>query len=748
MRVTASGEQLLPGESEFSIGSRRILLTRNSLTELGRHVDVLVSSDDNHLTHGGGVSAALWKAAGPGLARHIRSKKPKLALGEIYPTPAFSLSANRVLHVVTVDFDRPAQLGGASLEHLFKLTVLQAGYEGRSLGVPMLGAGAAGLDPDEVVHALVEALLFWLDLPTQTCEVTVSAPEQFDKIGAALKPRLEGFASLEQLLPAAPGPIQLAFDGDSAALWDRAHQTRQPCTPAALSNFFERVLSGTVELLNELTSLGDSSDRVSSEAIREVREGEPRSRIPSELPDSVAQQIERLRQFCELPSSPWKPVSIVLLVAAYLVRGSVLHGSPGPLTVEQYDVPLKAIRALLAFASQFPSPVIEIPPGATPASSGQTLGDAERTSVSDIGMLGVEQPVLPPPPESAERPEGVRALSTIGGAIYTNTPVREFQRFMETHLNPARLKEIDLELDRTLHKGQPELRRLEYWLLVRDPVRRILEEFKPHELRLFLQQATGKVAQSGISLESIADEIVRHIGFNVPREPIGLEHAQREVDSALNTIFTGRAIEYRGAVASASQQFERACHILLHFVCKVAFKTDAETFFRKHGDLSKDETVRRATLGRLINHLQVLQGELEISGERGAIEFEKDFGSRTIFPKPNDSFVSLRNALTHYRNAEQTDSELLDRAQSFLNELKRLLTELEQRVPRVFPEVIVVEQLRFDRWGRRFVFARTSGGKEETIFTDEPLEPGKAYLMHPLNNPVRVDPILVPAGDL
>jgi O-acetyl-ADP-ribose deacetylase (regulator of RNase III) len=745
MRVTASGEQLLSGESEFSIGSRRILLTHNSLTELGRHVDVLVSSDDNHLTHGGGVSAALWKAAGPGLARHIRSKKPKLALGEIYPTPAFNLSANRVLHVVTIDFDRPAQLGGASLEHLFKLTVLQAGYEGRSLGVPMLGAGAAGLDPDEVVHALVEALLFWLDLPTQTCEVTVSAPQQFERISAALKPRLEGIASLELLLRTAPEPIQLQFDRDPAAPWSRAHQTRQPCPPAALSNFFERVLSGTVELLNEFTSLGDSRDRISSEAIREARERQPRSRTPSELPNSVADQIERLRQFCELPGSPWKPVSIVLLVAAYLVRSSVLHGSPGPLTVEQYDVPLKAIRALLAFASQFPRPAIEIPPGAIPASSGQTLGDAERSSVSDIGVLGVEQPV---PPESAERPENVQGPSTIAGAIYTNTPVREFQRFMETHLNAARLKEIDLELDRTLHKGQPELRRLEYWLLVRDPVRRILEEFKPHELRLFLQQATGKVAQSGTSLESIADEIVRHIGFNVPREPIGLEHAQREVDSALNTIFTGRAIEYRGAVASASQQFERACHILLHFVCKVAFKTDAETFFRKHGVLSKDETVRRATLGRLINHLQVLQSELEISEERGAIEFEKDFGSRTIFPKPKDSFVSLRNALTHYRRAEQTDSELLDRAQSFLNELKRLLTELEQRVPRVFPEVIVVEQLRFDRWGRRFVFARTSGGKEETIFTDEQVEPGKAYLMHPLNNPVRVDPILVPAGDL
>jgi O-acetyl-ADP-ribose deacetylase (regulator of RNase III) len=744
MRMTASGEQLLSGESEFSIGSRRVLLTRNSLTELGRHVDVLVSSDDNHLTHGGGVSAALWKVAGPGLARHIRSKKPKLALGEIYPTPAFNLSANRVLHVVTVDFDRPGQLEGASSEQLFKRTMLQAGYEGRSLGIPLLGAGAAGLDPDEVVHALVEALLFWLDLPTPTSEVTISVPQQFERLSAALKPRLEGFAPLQLLLQRAPGSMRRLSDRDPSSLWILANQALQPCAPAALSILFERVLSGTVELL-EPTSPSSSLDIGDSEAKQRAREGgEPRSGPLPMLSNSIADQIERLRQFCELPGSHSESVSIALLVAAASIRGSVLHGSPGPIRVEQYDIPLKAIRALLAFASRFPRPVSEIQETAIPASPGLTLGDAERISVS--GTQGVEQPILPF--KSAEPTAHLDASTVIGGTIYTNTPVREFQRFMETHLNAARLKEIDVDLDRTLHKGQPELRRLEYWLLVRDPVKRLVEEFKPHELRLFLQQTMGKVAQSETSLESIAAEIVRHIGFNVPREPIGLEHAQREVDSALNTIFTGKAIEYRGAVAAASQQFERACHILLHFVCKVAFKTDAETFFRKHGDLSKDETVRRATLGRLINHLQVLQGELEMSEERGAIEFEKDFGSRRIFPKPKDSFVSLRNALTHYRNAEQTDSELFDRAQSFLNELKRLLTELEQRVPRVFPEVIVVEQLRFDRWGRRFVFATTSGGKEETIFTDEPLEPGKAYLMHPLNNPVRVDPILVPAGDL
>jgi len=34
------------------------------------------------------------------------------------------------------------------------------------------------------------------------------------------------------------------------------------------------------------------------------------------------------------------------------------------------------------------------------------------------------------------------------------------------------------------------------------------------------------------------------------------------------------------------------------------------------------------------------------------------------------------------------------------------------------------------------------------IFTDVPVEPGRVYFMQPLSNPMRVDPIVVPTGDL
>jgi len=43
----------------FLIGARRAILVDGSLSALGSRVDALVSSDDNYLSHGGGVSEAL-----------------------------------------------------------------------------------------------------------------------------------------------------------------------------------------------------------------------------------------------------------------------------------------------------------------------------------------------------------------------------------------------------------------------------------------------------------------------------------------------------------------------------------------------------------------------------------------------------------------------------------------------------------------------------------------------------------------
>ena len=67
---------------------------------------------------------------------------------------------------------------------------------------------------------------------------------------------------------------------------------------------------------------------------------------------------------------------------------------------------------------------------------------------------------------------------------------------------------------------------------------------------------------------------------------------------------------------------------------------------------------------------------------------------------------------------------------------------------RIFPIVLHIERVVVDRWGRLRVEASTDEGMAEQIFTDRSVAPGEVYYMHPLSNPLRVDPILVQAGEL
>ena len=101
--------------------------------------------------------------------------------------------------------------------------------------------------------------------------------------------------------------------------------------------------------------------------------------------------------------------------------------------------------------------------------------------------------------------------------------------------------------------------------------------------------------------------------------------------------------------------------MLIHFVCRVAFKRDAEAFFRARGTLLEKQTLRKSTLGTLIRMLTELQTELKRSSEESVIQFEKDFSTRSVFPKLNERLVADRNDIVHY------GQEILQKASSFEN---------------------------------------------------------------------------------
>ena len=64
----------------------------------------VVSSDDNYLSHGGGCSKAIWRAAKLRSPDELGVATP-VRLGDVVPTKAGALPASALFHVVTLDLN-------------------------------------------------------------------------------------------------------------------------------------------------------------------------------------------------------------------------------------------------------------------------------------------------------------------------------------------------------------------------------------------------------------------------------------------------------------------------------------------------------------------------------------------------------------------------------------------------------------------------------------------------------------------
>src|SRR5919199_4533802 len=65
-------------------------------------LDAIANAANTELRHGGGVAAAIARAAGPELERESRERAP-IALGEAVETTAGSMPARWVIHAATME---------------------------------------------------------------------------------------------------------------------------------------------------------------------------------------------------------------------------------------------------------------------------------------------------------------------------------------------------------------------------------------------------------------------------------------------------------------------------------------------------------------------------------------------------------------------------------------------------------------------------------------------------------------------
>jgi O-acetyl-ADP-ribose deacetylase (regulator of RNase III) len=162
----------------YHVGASTLTLEFGDITT--SKADVLVSSDDCYLTMGGGVSAAIRRAAGGGILLEVAKKIPA-KLGDVVVTGAGSLPAKHVFHAITIgDSESNATdvVGKTTRRSLSILRMLGLS----SIAFPAIGAGVAGFSYEDVAVAMAQVIAEELRNSSDALDITIYLFDRFGRM--------------------------------------------------------------------------------------------------------------------------------------------------------------------------------------------------------------------------------------------------------------------------------------------------------------------------------------------------------------------------------------------------------------------------------------------------------------------------------------------------------------------------------------------------------------------------------------
>lgn len=129
-------------------------------------VDAIVNAANTALAHGGGVAAAISRAAGPGLqlaSDRLIASRGTLATGEAVATDGFGLRARKVIHAVGPVYGRHGGEEAALLASAHRASIAVAAELGlSSIAFPAISCGIYGYPLEEAapiaISSTIEAL--------------------------------------------------------------------------------------------------------------------------------------------------------------------------------------------------------------------------------------------------------------------------------------------------------------------------------------------------------------------------------------------------------------------------------------------------------------------------------------------------------------------------------------------------------------------------------------------------------------
>ena len=704
-------------QSNFLLDGRVVSVTEVSITAL-EEFDVLVTADDNYLSHASGVSSALWEAAGPELTRAVADASPVLRLGDVYQSSPGALRACSLLHAITVDLDASRFLRSGEFQQVVARVLDQASDLGTSVALGFLGGVTGGLSDQVVCTVVAAAVHEHLLARTQLDRITIVARDRsFEQSVAALAPRFDVSLDLETLFAALDGRPEVV------ALRRAWLEVQGAAEPADYGLRAGQLLAQTLEALIA---------RPGPDGAPNDAEGAQQRRVPV---NELAVEAERLLHAAgRHPGSEFS----ARCAEAVAARNRIAHG-PG---VSRDDVRtvLRACREVIALL-------------AGPHAKHSALRQPARAVMPPVGPERAA-PFLSRRPSNVAEFRGGTAISEPSGADAADrarhtAPVRALHSFLMTNLPPASLDALEAELRADGYQGSRELALLEYCVRVEDPALLLTEQFNRFQLRPHAERVTGE-AMVGREHRALAIGLLDHFGFARQGRRSGLAAALATLRTKQSGVALADESALKALVIEAGTALERVVVVLLRFLCEVAFRRPADLFFRDCSRLSPTQRLDSASLGTLLELLEYVANTLE-RGEGPLLEdYERDFRTRRLAPAGATDIAGLRNRFAHLKQEDEGVplGKQRERAADFFERAIALLEYLGEPGQRIFPIVLHIERVVVDRWGRLRVEASTDEGMAEQIFTDRSVAPGEVYYMHPLSNPLRVDPILVQAGEL
>lgn len=789
--------------TSYLFGTRSVIVCGDRIEKIPEFdsVDVIVSSDNNYLLHGGGVSESIWEAAGKDLDAFVAENRPTLSLGDVWPSNSGALNQKNVkyiYHAVTVDYDSNTLLTPPVAKQLYsRIFELAAIAEVGSLALPLLGSGGAGLQKKVSANLLAEVLVEISSLQTSTDKVYVSCHQ------ADLEECCQIFES-RQVLPIGARLIDVAehlpedIRKSLLDLWQTMPNSTEYDHIWKLFRLFEILLDGLIFTASK--KLSDEGKIPPESVVTSKLSPGRKFEIAVSLLKRLKQPVSKKTQAdcfaaisaqnrlahnetqksregeLETCSSIMRASSEVLQIILAVAGNQIEHGdsnensrindikcSLSPVPVVGATVGLGVAGSVAGKIGLSTLGIVGILGSPWGMLAGGLLGVVARGLMKGNIEKGVVHPEndlkLPPKAKRTEKtdisnpqPIGLTGQTckdrTISSAGQTQ-PVRELHKLLLAQLDDAARKEFIANYCKG-YAGEDDMKILEYCVRVADPAALLVDQLGAKVLRKILkdyQYDFDPTAESSL----LARMLLKHLGFPVNDMPRGLESIKNEITKSRERIrFIFDIEKLNGCVMEAAHQLEFLLQLFVRFLAKVLLGEATENYLRRNSQLDNTMKLSRCSLGKLISILDFMRKNIEETQNVQAENLLKLLGQRPIIPSDSRILPELRNKFAHYHEIKtKNDIESArESAEAFFEQAEAVLNYLGDPQDRIFPRVVKITGITVDRWGRRVVEAETDDGKPEMIFVDEDLLPGTIYLMHPLTNPIRVDPILVCAGDL